>query len=98
MMWAYYSRFPGREAGDWVVAETFLVFAMVISSALVAAPSQYAAAALNRPLVDPWLVLADRILGVDVPALVRWTASRSVLTYLLYVAYKSFLSQLLLVC
>jgi hypothetical protein len=92
--WLYFVRFPGREPSDWIVAEALLVFALVFSSALIGGPSQYVAAALNRPVIDPWLAAADRMLGVDVPQIVAWTAQYPRLVYLLWLGYASFLPQL----
>jgi hypothetical protein len=93
--WGYYLRFPGRQRSDWLVAETMAIVALLCSSGLVAGPAQYVAAALNRPVIDPWLAAADRMLGIDVPSLVAWTARRPRLVYVLWLAYNSFQAQLL---
>jgi membrane-associated phospholipid phosphatase len=54
---------------------------------------QYAALSLDRPWADPLLAAWDRALGVDVPALVAWTAQHPQLRTGLVIAYGSFLQQ-----
>jgi len=92
--WLYCARHPGRRPADWLVAESMLVLAFVVGTALIAGPSQYAAAALNRPVIDPWLLAADRLLGVDVRELVAWTAQQPYLVLALWLAYNAFVPQM----
>jgi hypothetical protein len=53
----------------------------------------YAAAALNRPLVDDWLMRCDALARVHVPDLVAWSADHPRIEALLRTAYNSLLWQ-----
>jgi hypothetical protein len=94
--WGYYVWMPGREAGDWLTAETFLVLALVIGFEVIVGPGQYPAAAWNRPLIDPWLAAIDRALGVHLPTITAWTGAQPTLTRFLSRAYITLLPQLFL--
>ena len=73
-VWGYFAWVPGS-AREWIFPQAAMVFVLVLIAAVVGAPMQYAAAALNRPTIDPVLAQADAWLGVSVPALVAWTAT-----------------------
>jgi hypothetical protein len=72
LAWTYYVR-TKTTALEGRIAETLLIFALLLALAVIAGPGQYAAAALNRPPIDPWLARADALLGVHVPTLTAWT-------------------------
>jgi membrane-associated phospholipid phosphatase len=93
--WGYYARFPGPP-GDWIIPEAVMVVGLFLANTLVAPPIQYPAAALQRPLIDPWLAAADARLGISVPAIVQWTAQFPLLVRILWWAYFSLLPQFLL--
>jgi hypothetical protein len=69
---------------------------LVLIAAMIGAPTQYAAAALNRPTIDPMLAQADAWLGISVPALVAWTATHPWLVALLHWSYFTLIFQLAL--
>ena len=96
LAWVYYCVSPGKRR-EWIVPETLIAFALTLALAMVLGPAQYAAAAMNRPLVDSWLAAADAALGVHVPSLAAWTWHHPVLSTLLVQAYNSFQPQLLAV-
>lgn len=94
--WGYYVWMPGRDPADWLTAETFLVLALVIGFGVIVGPGQYAAAAWNRPVIDPWLAAIDQALGVHLPTITAWTAAQPALTRFLSRAYITLLPQLFL--
>jgi PAP2 superfamily len=75
------------------LAETLLVFALLLGLTIIAAPAQYVGAALNRPTIDPLLARADGWLGVHVPSLVAWTRLHPRLNRWLVWAYFTLLWQ-----
>ena len=87
--WAYYFAWPGREPGDWVTAELFLILALFMSISAIAPLGQYAAVAFKRPLIDSWLAAGDAMVGVHVPTLTAWTSAHSWLSKALLYAYLS---------
>jgi hypothetical protein len=93
-VWAGQIGTPGNPR-EWVIAETFLVAFLLISFTCVISPAQYAAVALQRPLIDRWLAGADAALGFHVPALVAWTRAHRAVSYGLTAAYYSIGPQLL---
>ena len=92
-MWGYYAWLPGRPR-EWIFPQAALVFMLVLIAAMVGAPTQYAAAALNRPTIDPVLAQADAWLGISVPALVTWTAGHPWLVALLHWSYFTLVFQI----
>jgi PAP2 superfamily len=92
-MWGYYAWIPGRPR-EWIFPQAALVFILVLMAAMLGAPMQYAAAALNRPPIDPVLAQADAWLGISVPALVSWTAGHPWLVALLHWSYFTLVFQL----
>jgi hypothetical protein len=92
-LWGYFVWAPGRQAGDWVFAETFLTLALFLQLGLLVGPGQYGAAALNRPLIDGWLAAADASLGVHVPDWAMWTRQHPLIATLLVKAYFTLLPQ-----
>jgi hypothetical protein len=87
---------PGRKAATWIFAEAFLILALLMAVTFIVVPGQYAAAALGRPLADPWLAAADAALGVHVPTLVAWTRTHPWLVQTLSWSYASLIPQLYL--
>ena len=53
----------------------------------------YAAAALNRPLIDDWLIRCDALAGVHLPAIVEWSNAHPRVESALQLAYNSLLLQ-----
>lgn len=93
--WAYHAWTPGR-ASEWIVAEALSVTFLLVSLTSMAAPAQYAAIALKRPLVDPWLAAADAAIGVHVPSLAAWTHAHRLVSWTLTLAYVTLPLQLIL--
>ena len=82
-------------ACDRAIADTVLVAGLILLVTNVGAPAQYLAAALRRPLIDPWLAAADAFVGMDVGRLAGWTAGHPALGAVLQLAYASLLPQFL---
>jgi hypothetical protein len=95
-VWLLHVVVPGRRPREWVIAETFLVVALLTTFSNIGSPLQYGLIALRAPLADAWLASADAHLGVNVPTLVSWTAAQPGLAPLLKAAYGSLLAQFLL--
>ena len=93
--WAYHAWTPGGPK-EWIVAEALSVTFLLVSLTAMAAPAQYAAIALRRPLVDPWLAAADARLGVHVPTLAAWTQAHRAVSWILTLAYVTLPLQLVL--
>ncbi len=91
-LWASYYCAPGT-ARQRPLAEALAVLVLVLSLTHILTPAQYAAAALDRPLIDHVLASGDAMLGVHVPALVRWTRSHVFINQALAIAYFTFLTQ-----
>lgn len=91
-VWGYYAWLPGSPR-EWIFPQAAVVFVLVLMAAAIGGPMQYAAAALNRPTIDPVLAQADAWLGVSVPALVAWTAGHPWLVTVLAWSYFSLLYQ-----
>lgn len=87
IVWIQLYRRPGKPR-EWIVAETVFAFLLMLVLSHILAPAQYAAVALNRPLIDPFLARADAALGVHVPDLAEWVrahpAANGVLTWAYY--------------
>jgi hypothetical protein len=92
VIWAYYFFNPGRR-NEWKVADTLFVFILLLVLGQVVAAAQYAAGALDRPVIDPLLAAIDRRLGFDVAALAAWTSAHPALNRVLEHAYESLLPQ-----
>jgi hypothetical protein len=95
-VWLLHVLTPGRRPREWVITETFLVIALLITFSNIGSPLQYAIIAFGAPLADPWLARADALLGVNVPMLVSWTAAHPGLASVLVAVYGSLLPQFLL--
>ena len=93
--WLYHYYWPGRRT-EWIVAEALAVTFLLVSLTTLAAPAQYAAIALKRPLIDPWLAAADSKLGVHVPALAAWTGAHRVISWTFTLAYVTLPAQLIM--
>lgn len=96
VVWLYLFASPGRNRREWVMAESLAVLLLIISLGLIVGSGQYVVALLQRPLVDPYLASADRVLGVSVPSLVEWTRQHDWLVVVLRVAYFTLLPQFIL--
>jgi membrane-associated phospholipid phosphatase len=53
----------------------------------------YAAAALNRPLIDEWLMRCDALARVHVPYMMAWAAANPPIENALHIAYNTLLLQ-----
>lgn len=96
VMWALHVRTPGRDRREWIVAETFLVIALLLTFSLIGSPLQYVILQMHMPLADSWLAAVDSLIGVHVPTLVAWTAGHPRLALVLVGAYSSLLPQFVL--
>jgi hypothetical protein len=96
VLWCAHYVQPGRKSSDWWIAEAALGLALVGVGTIILASAQYAAVALNRPLVDPWLAAADARLGIHVPSLVAWTQARPWAAGILRFAYLTLVPQMIL--
>lgn len=94
--WVLHVVMPGRHPREWVIAETFLVIALLVTFSNIGSPLQYGIIAFRAPLADAWLARADALLGVHVPTLVSWTAAQPGLTSVLVAVYGSLLPQFVL--
>jgi hypothetical protein len=88
-----YCRVRGLSRLRPVVETTFLF--LLINLGLL--PITYAGMRLGLPIADDWLSLMDHAMGFDWRDFVRWIDERPVLALLLFVAYSSFVVQLLIV-
>jgi hypothetical protein len=96
VVWATFYCAPGKPR-EWRLAEAVAVLVLVLSLTHILAPAQYAAAALNRPLIDHVLASADAKLGVHVPSLAQWMRSHVILNQALTLAYFTLLTQFALI-
>ena len=96
LVWLHLYRHPGK-AREWIVAETLFAFLLMLVLSHILAPAQYAATALNRPLIDPMLAAADAQLGIHVPAMAEWLRGQPVLNWTLTTAYYTLLWQFALI-
>lgn len=90
--WLHVYRTPGTPA-DWLITETLFAFFLVLVLSHILGPAQYAAAALDRPLIDPLLAAADARLGVHVPTLASWLKQHALVNAVLTGAYFTVLGQ-----
>jgi hypothetical protein len=95
-MWGYFVTYPGRNPKEWVIGETFLVFALFLQLGALLGPAQYGGAALNRPYVDSALAAADAAVGVNVSVLSEWSRQHPMLVNVLVKAYFTLLPQFFL--
>jgi hypothetical protein len=95
-VWIHHWRAPGKPQ-EWILAECALAMFLTIQLTHILSPAQYVAAALNRPLIDPFLARADAFMGVDVSALAAWSRAHPRINFLLVMAYSSFIVQLAIV-
>ena len=96
VLWLYLFATPGRNRREWVMTESLAVLLLIITLGLIVGSGQYLVALFQRPLVDPYLASADRLLGVSVPSLVAWTRQHDWLAVALRVAYFTLLPQFIL--
>jgi membrane-associated phospholipid phosphatase len=96
LLWVYLARYPGRSAWDLAVAERILALDIFCIVNLIQPQLQYVALAFKRPLIDAWLVAADRFLGVNLVVWTVWTRSHPLALAILVISYSSFGAQLAL--
>jgi hypothetical protein len=94
--WLYYYSAPGR-SHEWIIPESLVVFLLLLLLGVTVPPAQYAAAALNRPVIDPALAAADALVGIDVRELTAWTREHPMINAVLIRAYFTLLWQFLLI-
>ena len=87
---------PGN-ARERIVAETIFAFLLTLLLSQIIAPAQYAAAALNRPLIDPLLARVDAQLGIHVPSYADWVRTRPFMDTILTEAYDTLILQFALI-
>src|SRR5688572_23104440 len=95
-IWLYLFVQPGRNRRTWAVAESLVVLLLIMSLGLIASTGQYLVALFHRPLIDPYLAMADHWLGVSVPRLVVWTRHHDWVAVALHHAYFTLAPQFLL--
>ena len=92
LLWIYYARFRPDRFGLMAASTLGALFAIVCISNVLSL-LQYPAAALRRPLIDPWLASADVLMGIDVGRLAAWTSARPAVARTLLIAYLTLLPQ-----
>ena len=95
-LWVYLAREPGRSQWDWAVADRIMALAVFCIVSMVQPQLQYVGLALNRPLIDEWLVATDAALGVRLVEWTAWTRQHRPLLQILVVAYSTFGMQMCL--
>ena len=96
IVWIHLYRRPGKPR-EWIIAETVFAFLLMLVLSHILAPAQYAAVALSRPLIDPFLAGADAALGVHVPDLAEWVRANPVTSRVLTWCYYTLLWQFALI-
>jgi hypothetical protein len=96
LAWAYFAATKST-ATEQRVGNASLAVALLLLLATIMPPAQYAAAALNRPLIDPALARADSWLGINVADLAGWTRSHPSVSALLTWGYFTLLWQFALI-
>src|ERR1700752_2626546 len=76
LAWAYFAATKSSTT-EQRIANASLAIALLLLLNAIMTPAQYAAAALNRPLIDSVLAKADGWLGVDVSEFARWTRAQA---------------------
>ncbi len=94
-LWAFY-RFVRKAEDADLAAEILLALLLFLLLTNLLGPLQYVAAALDRPLIDPWLAAADEALGIHVPALAAWTRDHPTVSAILTIGYFTLLPQFVL--
>ena len=94
LLWSYLAWEPGRSPWDWAVAERILALSVFCIVMMIQPQLQYVGLALNRPLIDDWLVATDSLMGVRLVEWTAWTRQHRPLLVTLVVAYTSFGMQL----
>ena len=92
-VWVYFWRVPGQ-AREWIIPETLAALLLLLLVTHILSPGQYAAVALQRPLVDRSLASADAALGINVATWAAWSLAHPRINFALAVAYYSFVPQL----
>jgi len=95
--WAVFVALPGRSPKEWLLAESLLVFLLLMLFGLVTPIAQYPAIAMMFPLADGWLVAMDAAMGIHVPTLNAWTAAHPIFAGVLQWSYASLLPQFAIV-
>ena len=90
--WMYFTA-TKSSATEMRIANSCLAIALLLLLAAIMTPAQYAAAALNRPLIDSALAEADGWLGVDVSIFATWTRGHPWISAALHWGYFTLLWQ-----
>ena len=93
-VWSHHQLVPDRRHA--MVKDLILAVFLLVLLTNVSSPAQYAAVALDRPLIDGWLAAADAALGIHVPSLTAWTRLHPTIGLLLKICYYSLLPQFVL--
>ena len=96
LAWAYFAA-TKSSATEQRIANASLAIALLLLLSAIMTPAQYAAAALNRPLIDSALAKADGWLGVDVSEFARWTRAHAWISASLSWGYFTLLWQFALI-
>jgi membrane-associated phospholipid phosphatase len=93
-VWLYFFAMPGpRGGGEERIAETFLIFVLLIVFTAVSAVAQYPAVAMGAPYADGWLARSDAAIGVNVAALANVVSRHPATAHLLRQAYLAYIPQ-----
>ena len=91
-VWTHHQFVPDK-GRITILPDLFLAVFVLLLLTNIASPAQYAAVALERPLIDRWLAAADATLGIHVPSLVGWTLAHPAVGVILKICYFSLLPQ-----
>jgi membrane-associated phospholipid phosphatase len=96
LAWAAFLVVPGPKR-TWLSAEALAAVLLTGILSTIAVLAQYVVLPLRFPLIDNHLLAWDRLLGVDTPAIVAWTADHPWIRILLTRAYVTMAPQMLLI-
>jgi len=96
LAWMYFTA-TKSSAAELRIANACLAIALLLLLATIMTPAQYAAAALNRPLIDHALATADGWLGIDVKTFAAWTREHPSMSAVLNWCYFTLLWQFALI-
>jgi hypothetical protein len=94
--WVAFLIVPGPKR-TWLSAEALAAIVLTGMLSTIAVVAQYVSLPLRLPLIDDRLLAWDRLLGIDTPAIVAWTAEHRSLRIALTRAYVTMTPQLLLI-
>ena len=93
--WLYFRRYREHAVKRYTL-DVILATLLLVTLTAIAAPAQYLAVAIRRPLVDAQLAAADAAMGFNVATLAIWTARHAVISLILTLSYVSLLPQMFL--